>query len=125
MRRVAPQAITMLLQEPGDCIVLPGKLAGQGVDFRLALGRQGCKVRPVAFEKRTGVWRSAPAIGCLARLELRYQRRHAPDDLTIDHVQLTLCLPASFLHAEELGLAIFRGHHAAPARQVAKLDGPV
>ncbi|MCP1768703.1 hypothetical protein [Bradyrhizobium japonicum] len=57
--------------------------------------------------------------------KLRDQRRHAADDLPVDHVELALRLALSLLHARKLVEAFGGGLHGdlLPC-QATKLDGP-
>lgn len=71
----------------------------QGVDLGLALGGQRGEMRTVALKEGVGIGRLAMPVACALRLEPRDQRRHPPDDLPVDQVELMLNLPARFLHA--------------------------
>jgi hypothetical protein len=107
-----------------DRRILPGELSRQGVDLWLALGRDGGEVRAVTLEERARIaGPTAAGCGTLAT-ELRDQRRHAPDDLPVDHVELALRLAAYLPPARELRDALRGRLHRDLPCQPMKLDGP-
>lgn len=115
----------MPLEETGDRKILSRELSGQRIDLRLALRREGGKMRPVALEKGAPIPILPSTIARLARPQFRHQCRHASIDLPVDEVELPLDLSAGFLHAQELGAAVGRqSHDLRLPCQPAKLDGP-
>ncbi len=105
--------------------ILPGELARERVDLRLALCRDRRKVRTIAFEECTRVRRLAATVSGPLAAKLRNQRRHAADDLPVDHVELALRLAPCLFHARKLG-ETFGGSLQGDVLpcQPMKLDGP-
>lgn len=111
--------------ENGDCLILMSEPPRQGVDLGLALGGQRGEMRTVALKERLSVRRFPVPIANALRLEPWDQRRHAPDDLPVDLVELALALPARLLRARELDMNFGReGHVAILSCRPMKLDGP-
>lgn len=108
-----------------DRSIQPGELARERVDLRLALCGDRRKVRAIAFEESARVSRHAATVSGPLAAKLRYQGRHAADDLSVDHVELALRLATRLLHARKLGEA-FGGslHGDVLPCQPMKLDGP-
>ena len=59
--------MVVTLDERGDCLLLPGQLARQGIDLGLAVRGQGRKLVPIALEKRLRIGRLTASIGGSAR----------------------------------------------------------
>lgn len=94
-----------MLVHRGNCPILPGKLSGQGIDFRLTLCRDRGKVRSIALKKSARLRRLTATVSRSPRMESRDHRGHPARDLPLDQVELTLCLPACFLHTGKLRLS--------------------
>ncbi len=92
-------------------MILPCQSAGQFVDLGLVFSSQGSELGSIAFEKRLWIRQSAPTVIYPARQQTVDQRRHAPRDLSFNHVDLPLCLATRFLHPGEMAVRVRRKGH--------------
>ncbi len=115
----------MALSKGGDRTILPREFARKSVDFRLPFGGDRCEIHAVALEEGARIARLAAPIAVSLRLQRRNQRRHAPDNLPIGDVELSLRLSTRLFHSEQPNANIEgRVHDSSPRRQTASFDAP-